>query len=160
MTTNKNYHKESKGSGRIMSPIANDGNNGGEIDSQVFSETELAFAESHLNRIKRLSIKAEDVVLVAIPMRESTWLEVIDACIYAGADFIMIDPVAEAVSLAETIERKKVNVVAATPRVWSHIHRQLNSYPGEIENLRVIRFSDRREPESHIYRIPAALNKQ
>jgi hypothetical protein len=50
------------------------------------------------------------VVLVGIPMSEKSWLEVIDACIYTGADFVMIDPISEATSLAEIIKREKVTV--------------------------------------------------
>jgi acyl-coenzyme A synthetase/AMP-(fatty) acid ligase len=104
--------------------------------------------QNHLNRIKSLSIKQQDVVLVAIPMSEKNWLEVIDACIYTGADFVMIDPISEATSLAEIIKREKVTVVATTMQIWTHIYRQLNAKSVENKSLRIIRYNDRGEPES------------
>lgn len=112
-----------------------------------------------MHLIKNLEIKADDVVLVAIPMREHTWLEVIDACIKMGSDFIMVDPVAEAASLAETIAREKVTVLATTPQAWSYIYRQLNTHPAGIKNLRVIRYNERGEQESLVPPIPDVLNR-
>jgi hypothetical protein len=91
------------------------------------------------------------VVLVGIPMSEKSWLdwlEVIDACIYTGADFVMIDPISEATSLAEIIKREKVTVVATTMQIWTHIYRQLNAKSVENKSLRIIRYNDRGEPES------------
>lgn len=159
MTTNRNQNRENKETGRNMYLINHNGNNSAEVDGRVFGDAEFDLTETHLSRIQNLEIETKDVVLVAIPMRESTWLEVIDACINAGTDFIMIDPVAEAASLAETIEREKVTVVATTPRVWGHIYRQLNTHSSEIKSLRIIRYNDRGEPEFPVLLIPAVLNK-
>lgn len=142
MTTSRNHNRENKETGKNMHLMNRNGNNSDEVDGRVFDEAELYFTETHLNHIQNLEIKTEDVVLVAIPMRENTWLEVIDACIKEGIDFIMVDPVMENASLAETIEREKVNVVATTSRLWSEIYQELNANPGNVKSMRVIIYNE------------------
>ncbi|NIV03683.1 MAG: DUF3237 family protein, partial [Calditrichae bacterium] len=56
----------------------------------IFEEEELTFAATHLSRIKKLGISGSDKVLVTIPISENSWPEVVDASIYAGADFLTV----------------------------------------------------------------------
>jgi acyl-CoA synthetase (AMP-forming)/AMP-acid ligase II len=148
LTTIKNHNKVYEKPGNTVTHNTFKKNNVAQPNDLLFDETEFDFAANHLNRIKSLSIKQQDVVLVAIPMSEKSWLEVIDACIYTGADFVMIDPISEATSLAEIIKREKVTVVATTMQIWTHIYRQLNAKSVENKSLRIIRYNDRGEPES------------
>lgn len=80
-----------------------------------------------------------DSMLIAIPMSENAWLETVAAGIHAGANFIFSDPPLEALSLAETIVREEISVLATTPQGWLLVYRHLYAMdPGKIRNLRVI----------------------
>ncbi len=102
-------------------------------------EAEFASITGRPGRVNKFSITAKDTVLIAISMSENAWLETVEACIYAGANFVFSDPALEALFLAETIVREEISVLATTPQVWLLIYRHLNVMnPGKIRNLRVI----------------------
>jgi hypothetical protein len=86
----------------------------------------MEFATKHRERMKRLGLKNGDRVLVAIPMSEHGWFELMEACIFTGADFILADPSAHASSLAKTIIQEKATVIATTPEMWTLIFQQLH----------------------------------
>jgi hypothetical protein len=96
-------------------------------DNSLAHETEMEFAAKHLERMKRLGLQPRDRVLVAIPMSEHGWFELMEACIFTGADFILADPSANASSLAKTIIQEKATVIATTPEMWTQILQQLHS---------------------------------
>lgn len=73
----------------------------------------------------KLPVDSADVVLVALPMRETSWLEVVEAAIVAGADFILADEKQTPAQLAEQAARQNATVIAATERMWKDICEQL-----------------------------------
>lgn len=104
----------------------------------VFEEAELGFAREHLGRIKRLQIAADDVVLVAIPMREPQWLEVVDACIFRGADFVLPNSETDLSALGAMVQEENITAIAVTPAQWELVQPSLMPYLSDSSRIRVV----------------------
>jgi hypothetical protein len=158
LTTVRASHKENEKPLKTIHYYAQNKNNVGQSAGFLFDKGEYAFAATHLKRIKNLGIRSQDVVLVAIPMRENSWLEVIEAWIYVGADFVLTDPALTDAGLIEMIREEKVTVLATTPPLWKHLPAGSNALPGDAKSIRVIIFNDSGEPNSRYYPLPEVLS--
>lgn len=106
--------------------------------SAVFEDAELIFAREHLARIKRLEISADDMVLVAVPMRDPQWLEVVDACIYRGADFVLPDSETDLSALGAMMQEENISAIAVTPAQWELIQPILRPYLSGSSRIRLL----------------------
>ncbi len=85
------------------------------------------FAEHHNHYARMLPIESTDVLLVALPMSEISWLALVEAAIFSGADFILVDENQTPVQLAEQVVSEDATIIAATDRMWKDICEQLSN---------------------------------
>ena len=120
---------------------------------------ELAYAKDHLSRIKRFPITSRDTVLVALPTSETNWLEVVDACLLAGAEPIIVDTNIDAVQAAKTTVEHHATIIATTAEMWTEIYRELNANPGDLNQIQAIVFDRDNETETRNNLLLSALSK-
>ncbi|NIV03706.1 MAG: hypothetical protein GWN59_03515 [Calditrichae bacterium] len=92
-----------------------------------------------MERIEKHPITRHEIVLIAVPLSNDNWVEVVDACIYTDARFIISGFEIDATSLATTIIQEGVTIVATTSQVWLQIYHELSTVPDfRVDQLRII----------------------
>lgn len=120
---------------------------------------ETADGADHLARIKRFAITRRDKVAVCLPMSNQSWLEVVDAALFAGAELVVADVETDAAAFAELVEKENATVVATTSTLYTEVYQKLNAGDGNLVRMRAIVFDPDGNTEMRNNLLLKALSK-